>query len=155
MFARWRGWLFIRLYESICVGFLKVPQVPMEFPEGFATPPWRQSTWMEATYWCRVGPWVAQNLGANIFHIWCPISVGLFPIKGDGCAQVDWIDLGKKTSAHIAFSMRKGKSPKMTSCGSTTLRWRTSSKRVKKHPILFGSSSIIILINIIINYPKF
>ena len=38
MFARWRGWLFIPSYESIFVGFLKVPggfsKFPMEFPIG-------------------------------------------------------------------------------------------------------------------------
>ena len=34
MFIRWRGWLFIQLYESICVGFWRFPQFPIEFPGG-------------------------------------------------------------------------------------------------------------------------
>ena len=33
IFARWRGWLFIPSYESICVGFWRLPKFPMEFPE--------------------------------------------------------------------------------------------------------------------------
>ena len=35
MFARWRGWLFIPLYESICVGFLKVTRAFPMFSMGF------------------------------------------------------------------------------------------------------------------------
>lgn len=32
VFTRWRGRLFIRLYENICVGFWKFPEVPDEGP---------------------------------------------------------------------------------------------------------------------------
>ena len=41
---------------------------------------------------------------------------GVFPLgEGDGCAQLDPMDLeGKKISAHVACSMEKGQSPKMT-----------------------------------------
>ena len=34
MFERCRGWLFIPLYESICVGFFEGSQKVLEFPEG-------------------------------------------------------------------------------------------------------------------------
>ena len=41
--------------------------------------------------------------------------------QGDGYAQLDRMDL-EKVSVHVACSMTKEKSPKMTSSGPPTLR---------------------------------
>ena len=42
MFTRWRGWLFIPSYESICVGIWRFPKFRAKFPGGFSLSPWQR-----------------------------------------------------------------------------------------------------------------
>ena len=67
--------------------------------------------------------------------------------QGDICAQLDWINLGKKMSAHVACSMKKAKSInlhwKWSHVGHQLWGWRISSKFAQK-PQIFGSSSFFI-----------
>ena len=50
----------------------------------------------------------------------------------------------EKTSAHIACSMKKGKSPKMTSCGPSNFEGDRLHLNLLKKLQIFGSSSIIL-----------
>ena len=53
MFARWRGWLFIPLYESICVGFWRFPEGSLSswwssiFDEGLSLKIFIQYSWVD------------------------------------------------------------------------------------------------------------
>ena len=68
----------------------------------------------------------SQNLGAKIFTYDRQFGEVLFHFllfppsrHGDGCAQLDRMDVQKKKKlrAHVACSMKKAKSPKMASYG--------------------------------------
>ena len=76
---------------------------------------------------------------------------GFFSLgQGGGCAQLDMMDLEekkqkqKKLSGHVASSMAKAKSPKMTSCGPSNVEGDGLHLIVLKKTQFFGSSPFVI-----------
>jgi hypothetical protein len=63
---------------------------------------------------------------------------------GDGCAQFDHMDLEKKISALVVGSVKKGQSPKMTSCGPSNFEGDRLHLNLLKETLNFGSSSFAI-----------
>ena len=74
-----------------------------------------------------------------------PNMGGVFSLgQHDVCAQLDWMDF-KKNLVHmlLAPSMKKGKSPKMTSCDPSNFEGDGLHLNLLKNP-KFGSSSFVI-----------
>jgi hypothetical protein len=78
------------------------------------------------------------NLGLDYF----------FPLRTRWWFCTTWSDgfwEKKKLSAHVACSMKKAKSPKITSCGPSNFEGhRLHLNLLLKNPHIFGSSSLVI-----------
>jgi hypothetical protein len=88
------------------------------------------------------------NLGANNFHVWCPVWVGFLFLKTRwNCAQLDLVDLEENISAHVA--MKKGE-PLIND-----LKWPSNFEVDRLHPHFLRKNQISGSISFIIHITQY